>query len=123
MILVDTSIWIDHLHRAEPLLVSLLEEASVCTHPMIIGELALGSLRERAVILERLADLPQIPTATHTEVLGLVESHSLHGRGISLVDAHLLAGLRLSATARLWTRDHHLREAAERLAVAADHPI
>jgi predicted nucleic acid-binding protein len=123
VILVDTSIWIDHLHQTERILVSLLEEAQVCIHPMIVGELALGSLRDRSAILGLLADLPGIPTATHAEVLHLVESHALYGSGLSLVDAHLLAGLRLSAVVRLWTRDRRLLSAAERLAVAADFPL
>ena len=123
MILVDTSIWIDHLHQTERTLVSMLEEAQVCIHPMIVGELALGSLRDRSAVLGLLADLPGIPTATHAEVLRLVESHALYGSGLSLVDAHLLAGLRLSAAARLWTRDRRLLSAAERLAVAADFPL
>ena len=122
MILVDTSIWIDHLHQTEPTLVALLEEGQACSHPMIIGELALGTLRDRTVVLALLADLPAVSTATHAEVLQLVETHALHGTGLSLVDAHLLAGVRLSAPSRLWTRDQRLRSAAQRLSVAADLP-
>ena len=122
MILVDTSIWIDHLHQTEPTLVALLGEGQACSHPMIIGELALGTLRDRTVVLALLADLPAVSTATHAEVLQLVESHALYGIGLSLVDAHLLAGVRLSAPSRLWTRDQRLRSAAQRLAVAADLP-
>jgi predicted nucleic acid-binding protein len=116
MILVDTSIWIDHLQRTEPDLVALLENAEVCVHPMIIGELALGSLRDRSVILSLLGDLPGIPVATHAEVLQLIASHALYGTGLSFIDAHLLAALRLSSTAKLWTRDRRL----ERLGVAAN---
>ena len=119
MILVDTSIWIDHLHRTEPDLVALLEEAEVCLHPMIIGELALGSLQDRSAILSMLADLPAVPVATHAEVLQLVESNALYGIGLSLVDAHLLAALRLSEATKLWTRDRPLHAAARRLGVAA----
>jgi predicted nucleic acid-binding protein len=120
MILVDTSIWIDHMQRTEPDLVVLLENAEVCVHPMIIGELALGSLRDRSVILSLLGDLPGIPVATHAEVLQLIESHALYGTGLSFIDAHLLAALRLSSTAKLWTRDRRLESAAKRLGVAAD---
>lgn len=120
MILVDTSIWIDHLHKTEPGLVALLEDTQVCTHPMIIGELALGSLQNRAVVLRLLADLPTTPIASHSEVLHLVEAHALSGLGLSLVDAHLLAALQLSAADQLWTRDRRLRSAAQNLAVAAD---
>ena len=122
MILVDTSIWIDHLHRSEAALSALLNEAQVCTHPMIIGELALGSLRDRQTILGLLSDLPSTPLATYAEVLRFVESHALYGIGLSLVDAHLLAALRLSSPDRLWTRDRRLRLAAEQLGVSADLP-
>jgi predicted nucleic acid-binding protein len=122
MILVDTSIWIDHLHRSEAALSALLNEAQVCTHPMIIGELALGSLRDRQTILELLPDLPSTPLATHAEVLRFVESQVLYGIGLSLVDVHLLAALRLSSPDRLWTRDRRLRLAAEQLGVSADLP-
>jgi predicted nucleic acid-binding protein len=122
MILVDTSIWIDHLHQAEPTLVALLERGAVCTHPMIIGELALGSLRDRSEVLSRLGDLPVITLATHPEVLRLVDVHSLYGIGLSLVDAHLLAGLRISPSDRLWTRDRRLAATAGRLGVAAVMP-
>ena len=120
MILVDTAIWIDHLHRAEPRLVSLLQNASVCAHPMVIGELALGSLRSRSDVLALLGHLPETPSATHREVLDFVAVHRLHGVGLGLVDAHLLAALRLSQTTLLWTRDRRLRLAAQRLDVLAE---
>jgi predicted nucleic acid-binding protein len=120
MILVDTSIWIDHLQRIEPDLVALLENAEVCVHPMIIGELALGSFRDRSVILSLLGDLPGIPVATHSEVLQLIKSHALYGTGLSFIDAHLLAALRLSSTVKLWTRDRRLESAAKRLGVAGN---
>jgi predicted nucleic acid-binding protein len=119
MILVDTSIWIDHLHRTQPDLVAVLEEEEVCLHPMIIGELALGSLRDRSAILSMLADLPAVSVATHAEVLQLIESNALYGTGLSLVDAHLLAALRLSEAIKLWTRDRRLHSVARQLGVAA----
>jgi predicted nucleic acid-binding protein len=122
MILVDTSIWIDHLHRSEAALSVLLSETQVCTHPMIIGELALGYLQDRKTILGLLSNLPSTPLATHAEVLTFVELNALYGIGLSLVDAHLLAALRLSSRDRLWTRDHRLRLAAEKLGVSADLP-
>ena len=122
MILVDTSIWIDHLHRSDAALSALLNEAQVCTHPMIIGELALGSLQDRSTVLGLLSDLPSAPVATHAEVLLFVDVHALYGSGLSLVDAHLLAAARLSSADRLWTRDRRLRVAAEKLGVAADLP-
>lgn len=123
MILVDTSIWIDHLHRADAALTALLDTAQVCSHPMIIGELALGSLRDRRTVLGLLRDLPTTSTATHSEVLSFVEAHGLSGTGLSLVDAHLLAGVFLSPSDRLWTRDRRLRVAAERLGASADLPV
>ena len=122
MILVDTSIWIDHLHRSDAALSTLLNESQVCTHPMIIGELALGSLQDRSTVLGLLSDLPSAPVATHAEVLVLVDGHALYGSGLSLVDAHLLAAARLSSADRLWTRDRRLRVAADQLGVAADLP-
>jgi predicted nucleic acid-binding protein len=120
MILVDTSIWIDHLHRSDATLSVLLNDAQVCIHPMIVGELALGSLRDRRTILGLLSDLPNTAVATHAEVLPFVELHALHGIGLSLVDVHLLAALRLSARDRLWTRDRRLRLAADKLGVSGD---
>jgi len=122
MILVDTSIWIDHLHRRKAALTALLNTSQVCTHPMIIGELALGSLRERQTILRLLSDLPSTPMATHAEVLSFVEINALFGIGLSLVDNHLLAALRLSPADRLWTRDRRLCTAANELGVSADLP-
>ena len=120
MILVDTSIWIDHLHRPEPQLTSLLGDVLAAAHPMIIGELALGTMRQRSAVLQMLSDLPGTTVATHTEVLDLVESHKLFGIGLSLVDAHLLAAVRLDPQASIWTRDRRLHAAAQRLGVAAD---
>ncbi len=122
MILVDTSIWIDHLHHSEPALVTLLRDASVCIHPMIIGELALGTLRDRSSFLALLADLPSTPEASSAEVLHFIETNALFGVGLSLVDAHLLAAVRLSARDHLWTRDSRLRAAADALGVSADLP-
>lgn len=122
MILVDTSIWIDHLHRSEAVLSELLDDSQVCSHPMIIGQLALGSLGDRQTVLGLLSDVPNAHMATHAEVLPFVESHSLYGTGLSLVDAHLLAAVRLSPTDRLWTRDRRLSAAAGRLGVSVDLP-
>jgi predicted nucleic acid-binding protein len=117
LILVDTSIWIDHLRRADARLATLLANADVCVHPMVIGELALGSLRDRRNVLSLLDELPALSVATHTEVRHLVEAHALFGHGLSLVDAHLLAGLKISPGTGLWTRDRRLRTAAADLGV------
>lgn len=118
MILVDTSVWIDHLHRAEPSLVALLRRTRVLRHPMVIGELALGTLRDRGQVLELLSGLPAAVTSTHDEVLTMVNGERLFGRGLSLVDAHLLASVRLTSGSRLWSRDRRLREASEQFGVA-----
>jgi len=91
MILVDTSVWIDHLRVNEPSLVHLLMQNSVLCHPFVRGELALGNLRQREVILTALGNLPQAPVAFTDEVNFFIKTHSLFGLGIGLIDTHLLA--------------------------------
>jgi predicted nucleic acid-binding protein len=118
VILVDTSVWVDHLRRGDPKLVALLERGSVAMHPFIVGEIACGSLSDRASILELLQDLPMAVVAEGAEVLGFIERHDLHGRGIGYVDVHLLAAVALTDGAALWTRDRRLRLAAEELGCA-----
>ena len=122
MILVDTAVWIDHLHATEPHLVELLEQGSVLHHPMVVGELSLGSIPNRAPFLDLIRNLPAAPQATATEVDVLVESHRLHGKGLSLVDVHLLASVLLMPGAALWTRDKRLRSTAMELGVAMTEP-
>lgn len=119
MILVDTSVWIDHLHTREPVLAELLEQAEVCRHPMVIAELALGTMRDRETVLGLLGNLPGMNLPAHDEVLRLVEASTLYGKGLSVVDAHLLAAVRINDDVRLWTRDKRLRTEAVRLDVAA----
>lgn len=116
MILVDTSVWIDHLRGRDAALVTVLERFQVMQHPMVIGELALGTLRDRQTVLRSLARLPSVQLATHPEVMHFVEGHQLYGLGLGLVDAHLLVSVRLTPGARLWTRDRRL----ERVAVSLD---
>jgi predicted nucleic acid-binding protein len=118
MILVDTSVWIDHLYRGEPLLVDALNSASALAHPMVVGELSLGTLTDRTTVLRLLNDLPVPTQATHAEVMEMVERGRLHGRGLGLVDAHILASALLTARTRLWTRDRWLREAAAAIGAA-----
>lgn len=122
MVLVDTSIWIDHLRNNEPQLASLLTQNSVLGHPFVRGELALGNLRQRQVILSALDNLPQAPVAYADELSFFIETHALFGLGIGLIDAHLLASTQLSGNTKLWTRDKRLLAAAMRLnlAVAPD---
>jgi predicted nucleic acid-binding protein len=118
VILVDTSVWIDHLRRGNDTLAALLEEGSVVGHPFVTGELACGSLRNRREILSLLDGLPQSMIAEHTEVLRFLESHRLMGRGLGYVDVHLLASVMLEG-ALIWTLDKQLAEIAGRLAIAA----
>jgi predicted nucleic acid-binding protein len=115
MILIDTSVWIDHLRAGDKTVVTLLESGRVLAHSFVIGELALGHLRQRKAIISALQDLPQANAAMDTEVLLLIERHTLMGVGIGYVDAHLLASTRLTAGAALWTRDGRLSGVAERL--------
>lgn len=117
MLLVDTSVWIDHLHRAEPVLVEALHDSGVHQHPMVVGELALGSLADREEFLRLLGQLPAARVASHAEVLHLVDARELYGRGLALVDAHLLAATLLTPGLRLWTRDRALQNAAESVGV------
>lgn len=119
MILVDTSIWVDHLRSSEPRLVSLLGDNTVLGHPHVAGELALGALKQRDAVLKSLLGLPQAVVARDPEVMALIESAGLHGVGIGYVDAHLLAACRLTPRARLWTRDKRLGAVAARLGLGA----
>lgn len=117
MILVDPSVWIDHLRKRNARLSTLLEDGRVLAHPFVIGELACGLLSDREVVLGLLTELPAAPVATDAEVLALIERHSLAGRGIGLVDAHLLASAVLAA-APIWTLDRRLARSATELGVA-----
>jgi hypothetical protein len=114
MVLVDTSVWVGHLRGHDTALAELLEAGEVVCHPFIIGELACGNIRNRAEFLEHLASLPCLPKAEDGELLQFIDRHRLMGRGLGLVDMHLLASCML-AGARLWTRDARLAETAEEL--------
>lgn len=118
MILVDTSVWIDHLHTAEPRLIELLGDDEVGCHRYVIEELALGSIKQRDKVLELLGSLRDFPTLNHDEVLSLVGRHRLWGRGLSAVDAHLLGSVALKGAATLWTRDKRLGAACRDVGVA-----
>lgn len=118
MILVDSSIWIDYLRSGDIILARLLEESSVLTHPFILGELALGNLRQRAQILDDLLALPEIIPATDDEVMHFINSNRLYGKGIGYVDAHLLASVRLAPGSRIWTRDKRLDSLAREMNIA-----
>lgn len=117
MILVDTSVWVDHLRTNDEDLVALLKANRVVTHPFVIGELACGSLRNRKEVLRLLRDLPKMPVAHDDEALFFIERHALMGRGMGYIDAHLLAATTLADPARLWTRDKRLKKIAMTLAL------
>ena len=119
MILVDTSIWIDHFNAADPLLMGLLADERVLAHAYVIGEISLGSLRERDVVLSALRDLPAVPIATAEEMFYLVEQAQLFNRGIGYVDTSLLASARLQPGVTIWTRDKRLEKVAGELGLAA----
>jgi hypothetical protein len=95
----------------------------VLGHPFVLGEIALGRLREPDLVLGLLADLPQAVVATDAEVLGFIRRHDLAGLGIGYVDAHLLTAARLTPDARLWTRDLRLAAAAHALGLASDPAV
>ena len=120
MILVDTSVWVDHLRVGERALAELLDSGQVLTHPFVIGEVALGVLRRRNLIVDSLQNLPCSAVATDQEVLGFIEAHALYGQGIGYVDAHLLAAVRLTSDTTMWTRDKRLNRNAVRFGLAAD---
>jgi predicted nucleic acid-binding protein len=100
------------------MLAELLEAGRVLTHPLVIGELALGALRQRVAVMTALEDLPSAIAATEAEVLAFIDRHALFGRGIGYVDAHLLAAARLTAGTELWTNDRKLHRVAEELGMA-----
>ena len=118
MILVDTSVWIDHFRAGNQTLIEFLNSGAVLVHPFVIGELALGSLKQRALILDAVANLPHASVAADSEVLRFIDSFALFGRGIGYLDSHLLAAVRLTAGAELWTHDKRLKEVAEQLGLA-----
>ncbi len=118
MILVDTSVWIDHLRIGDSALVGLLRDGQVLSHPWVIGELALSQLSRRSEIIGLLQNVPNAPTATDAEVLTLIENQHLFGLGIGYGDAQVLAATLLTAGAARWTRDKRLAAVAARLGLA-----
>lgn len=122
MILADTSIWIDHFRQSDTVLSARLDRREILAHPCVIGELALGTLRQRALILELLRGLPQAIVATDAELHAAIDRHALSGLGIGYVDVHLLAATALTPGARLWTRDKRLNAAAARAGVLTEAP-
>jgi hypothetical protein len=122
LILVDTSVWVDHLRRGDARLAKLLERSLVAMHPFVMGEIACGSLSDRAVVLELLQELPTVVVADNDEAFGFIERHRLYGKGIGYVDVHLLASVALTQGATLWTRDKRLHAVADDLGLTLQDP-
>ena len=118
MILVDSAVWIDHLRSPIPFLDRLLDERDVLVHPLILGEIGMGSFRAREEILSSLGALPRALIALDEEVQDFVTRHHLFGLGIGYLDAHILVATRLTEEALLWTRDRRLNDIAERFGLA-----
>jgi len=115
VILVDTSVWIDHLRKGDAKLAALLETDAVLMHPFVLGEIALGHLRQREIVLGALADLAAAGSANDAEVFYFINRHRLFGCGIGYVDAHLLAAAWLTPGLHLWTKDRRLHDVAVEL--------
>ena len=112
MLLVDSSVWIDHLRKNDLAVAAALNEGKVLSHPHVIGEIALGSMKDRSTVLSLMQGLPKAKVASEVEVLSLIESNQLFGRGIGYTDAHLIASTLLTEDALLWTRDKRLQTVA-----------
>jgi predicted nucleic acid-binding protein len=122
LILADTSVWIDHLRTGNQQMHDRLNQGRIVIHPLIIAELALGSLRQRAKTLSLLDQLPQLRVAHMNEARAMIEARRLYGLGIGLVDAHLIASIFINPPALLWTKDKQLYKVANRLGVHIDLP-
>ena len=118
MILVDTSVWVDHLRVGNAKLADALRAGQVATHPFVIGELACGNLKSREAVLSLLRALPVVSVADEDEALFFIEQNALMGRGIGYIDAHLLAATAIAAPTRLWTHDKRLGVIAAGLKLA-----
>lgn len=118
-VFVDTSVWVDHLRRGEPLLQDFLSSGQVTTHPFVMGELACGNLSNRGELLALFAELPLVTIATNEEVMHLIERQKLNGKGLGWIDMNLLASALISRIP-LWTRDRRLAAIAKTLGII-DH--
>jgi predicted nucleic acid-binding protein len=122
VVLVDTSVWIDHFRKSNRQLTSLLESEEVALHPFVLGELACGNLKNRKEIIALLHALPFSTRADDDEVLFFIERHNLMGRGVGLIDMHLLASSQIDACL-FWTRDKRLKAIAEEMRIDfSQHP-
>lgn len=114
MVIVDTSIWVEHLRIANKHLEKLLLDADVMCHEFIIDELACGNLKNRDEILTLIQSLPRSPTVDHQEFFYFIVKHRLMGRGAGFVDIHLLASAQLTSLP-IWTADKRLKATAKDL--------
>lgn len=121
MILVDTSVWINHLRHPDKTLTRLLEASRVLMHPMVLGELACGGFRNRADRLRAWRRLPRVEPSEHREVIDWMEAEGLAGTGIGFIDAHLLHAVVVRRDTRLWTRDGSLRSLSVRFGASFHH--
>lgn len=119
MILVDTSVWIDHLRSPEAKLQDLLQNDEIATHPLVRLELALGSLADREKVLNDLSLLVQAPVVTTDELFALVELRRLDRRGVGITDLHLVASALFDRSLSIWTRDGRLGDLADELGIRA----
>ncbi len=118
MILVDTSVWIEHIHGRLPKLAQAMDDGMVLVHPFVVGELACGSIKSRRKFLDLLEELPTAPIANHGEAIALIEQRTLMGKGLSYADVHLLASAAIGDEVRLWTNDKKLLAAADAMGLA-----
>jgi predicted nucleic acid-binding protein len=119
LILADTSVWVDHLRAGNPRMQELLDSEQVIMHPMIVAELGLGSLHQRAKTLAELDGLLEVKVAQLSEVRSMIEAHRLYAKGIGLIDAHLVASCLITPGTQLWTRDTALKSVAKAVGVDA----
>jgi len=122
MILADTSIWIDYLRGRNSEMQAHVQNGKIVTHPFVIAEIALGSLKNRSKTLALMDMLEQVNVANLSEVRRMIEARSLYSQGIGLTDVHLLASCLLTPGTRLWTSDSALKRVARLLGTAADLP-
>jgi predicted nucleic acid-binding protein len=122
VILVDTSIWIDHFRHGDAELRRIIHDDRLLCHPFIVGELALGSLRERDAVIAFLAAQREATIATHSEVMTTIDRYAIFSMGIGYTDVHLLTSTLLDRRSSLWTRDKRLAAAAQKVGATLHLP-
>jgi predicted nucleic acid-binding protein len=122
MILIDSSIWMDHFRQKNSELIDLARGKAILCHPFVVGEIAMSSFAQREIILSDLSDLPQAIVAFDDDVQKFVTRHKLFSLGIGYIDAHLLVSAQLTPGTHFWTKDKRLLAAAEKLGLAMTEP-